>query len=93
VAHQRQCFQVAVHPAAETSAHQQAQPQQPGHGGVTVEANLVAAVLPAMLCTKALAKLVNRFFVKDRLGWALCGDNTFRSHREQLVHLQSGRGN
>ena len=30
------------------------------------------------------------FFVKDRLGQALFGDNTFLSYREQLVHCQGG---
>ena len=30
------------------------------------------------------------FYVKDRLGQALFGDNTFLSYREQLVHCQEG---
>lgn len=30
------------------------------------------------------------FFVKDRLGQALFGDNTFLSYREQVVHCQEG---
>lgn len=30
------------------------------------------------------------FYVKDRLGQALFGDNTFLSHREQLVHCKKG---
>jgi len=30
------------------------------------------------------------FFVKDRLGQALFGDNTFLSYREQVVHCQKG---
>lgn len=30
------------------------------------------------------------FYVKDRLGQALFGDNTFLSYREQLVHCQKG---
>ena len=30
------------------------------------------------------------FFVKDRLGQTLFGDNTFLSYREHLVHCQEG---
>lgn len=31
------------------------------------------------------------FYVKDRLGQALFGDNTFLTYREQLVHCQAGK--
>jgi len=37
-----------------------------------------------------LDSLIIGFYVKDRLGQALFGDNMFLSYREQLVHCQEG---
>ncbi|MFD2273647.1 Wzt carbohydrate-binding domain-containing protein [Undibacterium arcticum] len=34
--------------------------------------------------------IIGFFYVKDRLGQALFGDNTFLSYREQLVHCNGG---
>jgi lipopolysaccharide transport system ATP-binding protein len=45
------------------------------------------------VCAQALQELdspIIGFFVKDRLGQALFGDNTYLLYKEQLVHCQEG---